>query len=90
MDPNVIVQLVSDLGSLGFILYLVHRTTTHTIPRLAQEYLQAEIRLREDFRAMLQQQRDDFRRELEREREIHGVNVSRLIDEIRRQSPAPH
>ncbi len=83
MDASTIVQLIGDLGALGFILYLVHRTTTHTIPRLADQYLKAEEIARQDFKEILSQQREDFRAELERERQINGQQTERIIDTMR-------
>jgi glutathionylspermidine synthase len=83
MDSSMLVQLIGDLGSLGFILWLVHRTTTHTIPRLAKEFAEATEKLRQDFKEILQAQREDFRRELEREREINGKQTERIIEAIR-------
>jgi hypothetical protein len=95
VDVSIIVDLVSNLGSMGFILYLVHRTTTHTIPRLAREnhdvekcqredFLRAQEQTRADFREALTEQREAFQREMAREREIHGAHVERLLEEIRR------
>jgi len=83
IDANMLVQLMGDLGSLGFILYLVHRTTTHTIPRLADAYIVAEERLRQDFKEMLQIQRHDFTDALERERQILTDQTERICIAIR-------
>ena len=97
MTPNtqMMVELVSNLGSLGFILWLAHRLTTQTFPRLAQENNEAQATARKenneaqavtrkDFKESLALQRDDFRREMDREREIHGQQTSRIIDAIER------
>lgn len=82
-EMGIWTQLIGDLGSLGFILYLVHRTTTHTIPRLAAEYMESEKRAREDFREILKQQRSDFRTELEREREVNSISTDRIVEAMR-------
>jgi hypothetical protein len=79
----MVIQLIGDLGSLGFILYLVHRTTTHTIPRLADAYIAAEDRLRQDFKEMLRIQRADFTEALERERQILTDQTERICIAIR-------
>lgn len=83
VDTGIIMQLVGDLGSLGFILYLVHRTTTHTIPRLAAEYMASEQRQREDFKLILSEQRGDFLGALDRERQIQTGQTDRIIQAIR-------
>lgn len=83
LDTGFFVTLIGDLGSLGFILYLVHRTTTHTIPRLAAEYMQSEQRLREDFKIILTEQRGDFLGALDRERQIQSDQTDRIIQAIR-------
>jgi len=83
IGAGMLLQLVGDLGSLGFILWLVHRTTTHTIPRLAKEYMTGEERLREDFKSILNQQREDFMKALERERQILTDQTERIIQAIR-------
>lgn len=88
------VELVSSLGTFGFVLWLVHRTTTHTIPRLAAEnaarqeqqredFLGAQNQTRDDFRAALTEQRGDFKQEMEREREVHGGHIDQVISAIR-------
>jgi hypothetical protein len=90
----MLVQLISSFGTFGFVLWLVHRTTTVTIPRLAREnaerqteqrsdFLEAQRVSREDFRAALLEQREAFRGELEREREVHGEHMGSLVEAIR-------
>ena len=90
----MLVQLLSSFGTFGFVLWLVHRTTTVTIPRLADEnsarqeqqrsdFLEAQRVSREDFRGALLEQREAFQRELEREREVHGGHVESIVRSIR-------
>lgn len=90
----MLVELVSSLGTFGFVLWLVHRTTTHTIPRLAAEnaarqetqradFIDAMGVTRDDFKESLAAQREAFQREMEREREVHGKHIDRLVDAIR-------
>lgn len=61
------VSLFSDLGAMAFVLYLSHRMTTHTIPRLAEQYSESSRAQRDDFREALAQQRCDFERWQQRE-----------------------
>jgi len=93
-EAGVMVELISSLGTFGFVLWLVHRTTTHTIPRLAaqnadrQETQRADFIAalgvtRNDFKESLAEQRNAFQREMEREREVHGNHIDRLVDAIR-------
>ena len=94
VDGGMIVELVSSLGTFGFVLWLVHRTTTHTIPRLAADndkrqgiqradFIAAQEQTRDDFREALTETREAFQREMEREREVHGKHIDQLISAIR-------
>ena len=94
VDSGMLVELVSSLGTFGFVLWLVHRTTTHTIPRLAAEnaarqeiqradFIAAQIQTRDDFREALTEQREVFQREMGREREVHGKHIDQVITAIR-------
>ena len=76
------VELIKVLGPMGFILWLVHRVTTHTMPRLAQSYLESEEKARQDFKEMLSHQREAFTEEMHREREVHGQYVERIISAL--------
>lgn len=80
MDSSELVtQLISAFGPMGFVMWLVWRTTNHTIPRLAQSFEAAIERQRQDFGSMIQQQRMDFERMILREQEIHKEHVDRLV-----------
>lgn len=94
LDGGMLIELVSNLGTFGFVLWLVHRTTTHTIPRLAAEnaarqevqradFIAAQAQTRDDFREALSEQREAFQREMEREREVHGKHIDQVIATIR-------
>lgn len=94
VDGGMLVELVSSLGTFGFVLWLVHRTTTHTIPRLAADnaarqevqradFIAAQVQTRSDFKEALTEQRGDFQREMEREREVHGEHIDQVISAIR-------
>ena len=73
-------QLISALGPMGFVMWLVWRTTNHTIPRLAKDFESAMDRERSDFKEALAEQRTDFMRALEREREV----FSKMVENIER------
>lgn len=49
VSTELLTQLVSALGPMGFVMWLVHRTTTHTIPRLAKQFEEATERARQDY-----------------------------------------
>ena len=93
-EPGMLIELISSLGTFGFVLWLFHRTTTVTIPRMAAEnasrqeqqrsdFLDAQRVTREDFRSALLNQRETFQREMEREREVHTRHVDTLVQAIR-------
>lgn len=67
-ETNIFVELIGNLGAMGFIFWLVHRTTTHTIPRLAENFEQASKEQREDFRKILESQREDFKMQIDTQR----------------------
>jgi len=76
MDPTkVMVELVSALGPMGFVFWLVWRTTSHTIPRLAQSFEEAVEKQRQDFKELLLK----FQ---EHEQKVHQGEVDRLCRSI--------
>ena len=81
-ETGLIVELVSQLGSLGFILWLVWRTTNHTIPRLAESFERNLREAREDFKEMLRQERQDFREMSEKEREFFSRQMEMKTREV--------
>lgn len=82
MDATLVTQLISAFGPFGFVMWLVWRTTNHTIPRLAQSFEAALDRQRAEFREYLQQQRADFERMIVREQQVHQEHVDRMIELI--------
>ena len=52
--------LVSNLGAVGLIFWLVWRATNTTLPRMALDFENSLKAERCDFREMLQQQRTDL------------------------------
>jgi len=83
MDFDLIVSLVGDLGAMGFILYLTHHLTTHTIPRLARQFEEAIDKQRADFKETLAQQRQDFQHWIEREQQVHLDEVTKLTEALK-------
>ena len=82
-SPEVLTQLISALGPMGFVMWLVWRTTHHTIPRLAKSFEDASDRQREDFKEMFNLQRHDFERILQREQEIRQIQIDAIMTAIR-------
>jgi len=78
MDINNLIPAFSQIPALGFILWLSHRLTTQTIPRIANEFREDLSKQRDDFKDALKQQREDFAEQLEREREFHQTQLDRL------------
>jgi len=75
---DLLTQLVAALGPMGFVMWLVWRTTNHTIPRLAKSFEEGVDRQRLDFRQMMTEQRADFMRELALERELRERQMDRF------------
>lgn len=84
MEQTLLVSLLSDLGSMGFILWLTHRLTTETIPRLARQFEVATEKQRMDFKDILAQQRADHLVALERTDRLHEAHVTRIVDAVDR------
>jgi hypothetical protein len=82
---DLLTSLVSALGPMGFVMWLVYRTTNHTIPRLAKNFEEALDRQRMDFKEIISNQRADFARELERERDISKDQMARVFKSIENQ-----
>jgi len=79
---DMLSQLISALGPMGFVMWLVWRTTNHTIPRLAKGFEDAIERQRIDFKESLKEMREGFFREMDRERETHTRRVDRFADAV--------
>jgi len=93
-DSQMLMNLVGNLGALGFIFWLVWRTTNHTIPRLAdsfekgitnqrQDHKEDMERARADYLQALVQQRNDFCSQLERERTLHSERAGELAQALK-------
>lgn len=74
-SANVMVDLIAALGPMGFVFWLVWRTTSHTIPRLAQRFEEGMERQRQDFKEILY----TFQ---ENEQRIHEKEIDRICNSI--------
>lgn len=93
-DFSFIIDLVGNLGALGFIFWLVWRTTNHTIPRLASSFEDALKLQREDFKVVTAQERQDFHNhvvshrdffaaQMERERQVNSQQIDKLVEALK-------
>ena len=80
MTPELLLNLTSNLGAVGFILWLAHRLTTVTIPRMTESFTAATQKQREDFRHALDAQREDFVAACERESERSAERLKAVMD----------
>ncbi len=92
MNPDVsfFVDLVGNIGALGFIFWLVWRTTNHTIPRLAQSFEESVDKSRADFREELKEQRVDFRNMLAEQRTFFADHMDQCRTSLDRVQRALH
>ena len=88
-----VLQATGFAAAFGLIVWLVKRTFSHTIPRLAADFkesmsaqaevFQEEMRAeREFFQGEIRAQRQEFRDELASQREDWKKELSRLGDRI--------
>lgn len=54
------VSVFANIPALGFVIWLAHRMTTTTIPRLVEDFKTELKDIRADFRDVLETQRADF------------------------------
>ena len=71
MDPNpsMIVELVGNVGAIGIVIWLVIRTTNHTIPRLAKQHEDSIEKQRSDFKEIISKTSEAFENGLEKQRQ---------------------
>lgn len=72
---EILTQLLTALGPMGFVFWLVWRTTSHTIPRLARSFETGIEKQRQDFKEILTNYRES-------ERAHHEEEVERLCTSI--------
>ena len=77
------VEMFKLFGPMGFIMWLVVRTTNYTIPRLAKSFENAIDRQRADFKGMFETQREDFKSIISREQDTHEKQTDRIISAIK-------
>ena len=70
------LPLVSNLGAVGLIFWLVWRATNTTLPRMAASFEKSLREERCDFRSMLQEQREDLLRVIAE----HSASTARLAE----------
>jgi hypothetical protein len=91
---NLVFELINSLGPVGFIFWLVWRTTNRTIPRIVKnneerikdqrdDFLRESKIMREDFISVMSQQRDFFKEQIEREREIYQGQTTQVVDALK-------
>jgi hypothetical protein len=68
--------LVSNLGAVGLIFWLVWRSTNTTLPKMAANFEKSLRDERCDFRTMLQEQRDDLLKVISE----HTASTARLAE----------
>lgn len=79
MDPTkIMVDLISALGPMGFVFWLVWRTTSHTIPRLAKGFEDGIEKQRQDFKEMLYTFQENEQRTHEKEMERICTSIDNL------------
>ena len=82
MEPGsqLMMELLQALGPMGFIFWLVHRTTTHTVPRLAKSFEEGIDKQRIDFKELAKQQHESFERMLIRQQD----KTDQILTELRK------
>ncbi len=94
-----VIEVVGGVSAFSLLAWLVRRTFTHTIPRLASDFkeslqtatdfFKAELKTsRDDFRAELKEQREDFQKSLEQLRADFKSEIQYLGQRIDRLSDA--
>jgi len=96
VDPQAMATLLQT-GAMGalitLVVWVVRRTFTHTIPRLATDFKEALSKQadafskqledqREDFKSVLAEQREDFKESLKEERDNLGKKLDRLAEAV--------
>lgn len=74
-SAKIMIDLIAALGPMGFVFWLVWRTTSHTIPRLAQRFEEGIEKQRQDFKDMLSTFQTN-------EQRIHEQEVERICTSI--------
>ncbi len=86
MDEQYVFRLVEiGVGGAAFTLlaWLVRRTFTHTIPRLASDFKESLKSTNEFFKEELRTTRDDFRNELKEQRQDFQDSLKQLREDFK-------
>ena len=86
MDEQSVFRLVElGVGAAAFTLlaWLVRRTFTHTIPRLAADFKESLQTATDFFKSELKTSRDDFRAELREQREDFQKSLAQLREDFK-------
>lgn len=75
-DYGVIMDVVGNVGALGIVFWLVHRTFSHTIPRLSKDFTAAIKEARDDFKEALRTQSTDFHGSLRYQQDYLAAQVA--------------
>ena len=79
---EILVDVVSNLGALGIVLWLIVRFSNHTIPRLAKKFEEALSEARTDFKEALANQRADFFKFAEEQRDFFDTRIEAEHDKM--------
>jgi len=74
-DFTSFFPIVSNLGAVGLIFWLVWRTINTTIPTLVSSFEESQKQARIDFRESLKEQRKEHGEQLEEHREFYADQV---------------
>ena len=86
MDDEIVVRIVEvTVGASAFTLlaWLVRRTFTHTIPRLATDFKESLKTATDFFKEELRTSRDDFRSELREQRADFQKSQAQLREDFK-------
>lgn len=79
VEVESILDVASNVGAMGFVLFLAHRLTTSTIPALFAKFEEATAKQRDDFGRALSMQREDFERWHEHENKFHETQIESIV-----------
>ena len=87
-EYGMAVDLVSDLGALGVVFWLVFRTFSHTIPRLSNDFKTAVKESRDDFKETLREQRADYHTAIEAQQNYFADQIAKEREQTEKVAEA--
>ena len=78
IQSGIMVELISALGPMGFVMWMVYRMTNTTIPRLAQDFKEAVDSHREDYKRIHDNDREFYKEQLDALRNDNRILSERL------------